>query len=139
METEEQAAGMVATERLRQQWPGDWRSPSSAPTRPLDTAGAATAVLRDVNGAKVGTVRFEGDEGGTSVKVNVHGITSGSAFHGFHIHANDASGQCDPLAPTDRSRTSAGTGTRRQRCTVLRAATCRACWCRPTARPLPGR
>ena len=61
---------------------------------------AARAVLRDVAGNKVGTVRFEGDEDGTSVKVSLRGIATGTdAFHGLHVHANDPSVACDPLAP----------------------------------------
>jgi superoxide dismutase, Cu-Zn family len=58
-----------------------------------------TAVLRDVNGTKVGKVKFEGDDHGTAVKATLNGITVGlDGFHGFHLHANDAGGQCDPAA-----------------------------------------
>ena len=57
----------------------------------------AKAVLRDGTGAKVGTVRFEGDEHGTTVKVDVDGLTVGlDSFHGLHVHANDGKAQCDP-------------------------------------------
>lgn len=60
---------------------------------------SAKAVLRDVTGAKVGTVRFEGDEHGTAVKVVVRGITVGlDNFHGLHVHANPTGGPCDPAA-----------------------------------------
>ena len=56
-------------------------------------------VLRDVAGNKVGKVKFEGDQNGTVVKVNVHGITAGlDGYHGLHLHANDAAGQCDAAA-----------------------------------------
>jgi len=59
-----------------------------------------TAVLRDVGGNKVGKVKFEGDEHGTVVKATLNGITVGlDAYHGFHLHANDAAGQCDPAGP----------------------------------------
>ena len=59
----------------------------------------ARAVLHDVAGNKVGTVKFEGDEQGTGVKVSLHGITTGTnAFHGIHVHVNDPVGSCDPLA-----------------------------------------
>jgi Cu-Zn family superoxide dismutase len=55
----------------------------------------AKAVLRDATGARVGTVRFEGDERGTAVRVVVDGITVGlDAFHGLHLHANDTGGPC---------------------------------------------
>ena len=55
------------------------------------------AVLRDVEGDKVGTVRFDGDEHGTTVKVSLRGITTGrDIFHGIHVHANDPSVPCDP-------------------------------------------
>ena len=61
---------------------------------------AARAVLRDAAGNKVGTVKFEGDEQGTNVKVTLRGITTGTnAFHGIHLHANDPVAPCDPLAP----------------------------------------
>lgn len=57
----------------------------------------AKAVLRDVKGARVGTVRFEGNDDGTKVKVVVHGITVGrDDFHGLHIHANKPRGTCTP-------------------------------------------
>jgi Cu-Zn family superoxide dismutase len=56
--------------------------------------------MRDVAGNKVGTVRFEGDEQGTNVKVTLRGITTGTnAFHGIHLHVNDPVAPCDPLAP----------------------------------------
>jgi superoxide dismutase, Cu-Zn family len=59
----------------------------------------ARAVLRDTAGNKVGTVRFDGDEQGTDVKVTLHGITTGTnTFHGIHVHANDSVAPCDPLA-----------------------------------------
>lgn len=59
----------------------------------------AVAVLRDAAGNRVGKVTFEGDERGTVVKANMHGVTVGlDGFHGFHVHANDAGGPCDPLA-----------------------------------------
>jgi Cu-Zn family superoxide dismutase len=58
-----------------------------------------TAVLRDVNGNKVGKVKFEGDGEGTVVKATLHGVAVGlDGYHGFHLHANDAGGQCDPAA-----------------------------------------
>ena len=60
----------------------------------------AKAVLRDATGARVGTVRFEGDARGTEVKVVVNGITVGlDAFHGLHLHANETGGPCSPVDP----------------------------------------
>ncbi len=62
----------------------------------------ARAVLRDAAGAKVGTVKFDGDEHGTSVKVTLRGITAATdtdRFHGLHVHVNEPVGPCDPLAP----------------------------------------
>jgi Cu-Zn family superoxide dismutase len=57
----------------------------------------AKTILRDVNGAKVGIVRFEGDRRGTEVKVTVAGVTvNKDTFHGLHIHANENAGPCDP-------------------------------------------
>jgi Cu-Zn family superoxide dismutase len=57
----------------------------------------AKAILRDTSGARIGTVRFEGDRHGTEVKVTVNGATVGlDAFHGLHIHANDGKAACDP-------------------------------------------
>jgi superoxide dismutase, Cu-Zn family len=55
----------------------------------------ARAVLRDASGVRVGTVRFEGDARGTTVKVVVHGIKTGTdTYHGLHIHANDNREAC---------------------------------------------
>jgi superoxide dismutase, Cu-Zn family len=59
----------------------------------------AVAVLRDTAGNRVGKVKFEGDKRGTVVKANLHGVTVGlDGYHGFHLHANDTGGPCDPLA-----------------------------------------
>lgn len=60
----------------------------------------AVAVLRNAQGDTVGKVKFEGDALGTEVKATLHGITDGvDRYHGFHVHANDAGGACDPKAP----------------------------------------
>jgi Cu-Zn family superoxide dismutase len=57
----------------------------------------AKAILRDTSGARIGTVRFEGDRHGTEVKVTVARVTGGlDSFHGLHIHANDGKAACDP-------------------------------------------
>lgn len=57
----------------------------------------ARAVLRDASGVRVGTVRFEGTDRGTTVKVVVRGITTGpDTYHGLHIHANDNHQPCIP-------------------------------------------
>jgi Cu-Zn family superoxide dismutase len=61
----------------------------------------ANAVIRDTLGQKVGTVKFEGDEGGTAVKVSLENVGVGrDLYHGFHLHANDAGAACDPAAPS---------------------------------------
>jgi Cu-Zn family superoxide dismutase len=58
-----------------------------------------TAVLRDVNGIKVGKVKFEGDAHGTVVKATLNGVTVGlDGYHGLHVHANDTAALCDPAA-----------------------------------------
>jgi superoxide dismutase, Cu-Zn family len=44
----------------------------------------AKAQLRTATGAVVGEVKFEQEENGVSVRVEVQGLTPG--FHGFHIH-----------------------------------------------------
>jgi superoxide dismutase, Cu-Zn family len=55
------------------------------------------AVLLDANGVRVGTVSFDGDGRGTTVKVALSGVTAGlDGFHGLHIHANDGRALCDP-------------------------------------------
>lgn len=52
--------------------------------------GALTAVLRDADGRKVGTVHFDELGGETWVSADLVGSSSVPAgFHGFHIHAND--------------------------------------------------
>lgn len=59
----------------------------------------AKAVLRDVNGDRVGKVKFEGGRHGTVVKVTLHDVTVGlDQFHGIHLHANDSGAPCDPAA-----------------------------------------
>ena len=62
---------------------------AAAPAQPA--AGGnwqGRAVLRDTAGARVGTLKFDGDQRSTTVKVTVNGITVGlDAFHGLHIHA----------------------------------------------------
>jgi superoxide dismutase, Cu-Zn family len=47
------------------------------------------ATLLDVNGVKVGRVKFSSDEHHTYVKVRLSGAPGADAFHGFHIHANN--------------------------------------------------
>jgi Cu-Zn family superoxide dismutase len=57
----------------------------------------AKAILRDANGVRVGTVNFDGDGEGTTVKISLNGVTAGlDGFHGLHIHANDGKAPCDP-------------------------------------------
>lgn len=57
----------------------------------------ARVALRDPAGRRVGTVRFDGDDGGTDVTVMVNGITEGlDAYHGLHVHAGDGTGSCNP-------------------------------------------
>jgi superoxide dismutase, Cu-Zn family len=57
------------------------------------TAGAddygMKATLLDVNGAKVGRVKFSSDAHHSYVKVRLTGAPGADAFHGFHIHANN--------------------------------------------------
>jgi superoxide dismutase, Cu-Zn family len=57
------------------------------------TAGAhdyaMKATLLDVNGAKVGRVKFSSDDHHTYVTVRLSGAPGADAFHGFHIHANN--------------------------------------------------
>ena len=67
----------------------------------------AKAVLRDVGGQRVGVVRFQGEEGGTDVRVQLTGIAVGTdAFHGLHVHTGDATGRCEPA--TDPPFTNVG-------------------------------
>ncbi len=58
------------------------------------TAGAdgkrATATLRTPDGVKIGAVQFRTEHGHTEVRVLLTGAPGLDAFHGFHIHANDA-------------------------------------------------
>ncbi|ETK31794.1 superoxide dismutase family protein [Microbispora sp. ATCC PTA-5024] len=55
---------------------------------------AASAVIRDVNGKVLGTLRIERYSSAASrVTVFVRGLTPG--FHGFHIHS---AGVCDPAS-----------------------------------------
>ena len=58
---------------------------------------SARAVLRDVEGRRVGTVHFDGSSRGTTITVDVRGVAVGrDAFHGLHVHANPTEGaECD--------------------------------------------
>jgi Cu-Zn family superoxide dismutase len=58
----------------------------------------ARAVLRDASGVRVGTVRFDGDASGTTVKVAIRGVAGDDRYHGLHIHANTNREAC--VAPT---------------------------------------
>jgi Cu-Zn family superoxide dismutase len=55
----------------------------------------AIARLKDVDGNRVGVVRFMRDEGVVEVKARVSNVKPAGEFHGFHVHA---SGECDPNA-----------------------------------------
>lgn len=60
---------------------------------PLPGEGAH-AVLRDVDGHVVGSVRMrESPEGSVLVRARVHDVEPAGTFHGFHIHET---GTCDP-------------------------------------------
>ncbi len=58
------------------------------------TAGAdsksARANLATATGASLGSVEFKTERGHTEVRVRLTGAPGVDAFHGFHIHANDA-------------------------------------------------
>lgn len=53
----------------------------------------ATATVRNVNGATLGTVNFFSESGKLTVAGRLSGLSPG--FHGFHVHAV---GICDPRA-----------------------------------------
>jgi superoxide dismutase, Cu-Zn family len=56
---------------------------------------SAWAVLALADGTNIGTVKFEGDGGHTSVRARLTGVPGLDAFHGFHIHANDIASNGD--------------------------------------------
>lgn len=56
---------------------------------------SARAVLATADGARIGTVDFRTDDGRTEVRVRLAGAPGLDAFHGFHVHANDASSNGD--------------------------------------------
>lgn len=60
---------------------------------PAVSSSRARAVLRDVNGAEVGTVSLRAHRDDVRVKVEVELSPTMAGFHGFHIHAV---GLCDP-------------------------------------------
>jgi len=66
---------------------------AAAPAREAGSQSNASAVVRDVNGAVLGTVRFDAAGGRIVVTGRLSGLTEG--FHGFHVHAV---GVCDPRA-----------------------------------------
>lgn len=53
----------------------------------------ARAVVRDVNGATLGTIRLDSNQGELEISGRLSGLTPG--FHGFHVHAV---GICNPRA-----------------------------------------
>ncbi|MGI9023611.1 MAG: superoxide dismutase family protein [Acidimicrobiales bacterium] len=55
----------------------------------------ATAVLRDANGAEMGTVKVVTSGNSAQVIAYVHAPAAAAGFHGFHIHSR---GLCDPNA-----------------------------------------
>ena len=55
----------------------------------------AIARLKDVDGNRVGVVRFVREEGQVEVKARVSNVQPAGEFHGFHVHAT---GECDPNA-----------------------------------------
>lgn len=65
-----------------------------AEATPWTSRGPAHAVIRDVQGTRVGNLRIEGEGFGKSrVTVNLQRLPGG--YHGFHIHAT---GVCEPKA-----------------------------------------
>src|SRR5687767_3286670 len=59
---------------------------------PMVGVSQVSVVLRDVNGADVGSASFaEGADGVVAVTVEVHGLPAGE--HGLHVHET---GVCDP-------------------------------------------
>ena len=67
----------------------------------------ARATLRVADGTEIGQVTFEGKRSETEVRVKLHHLPanwSADAFHGFHIHANNAGAENGCLAnSTDAS------------------------------------
>ena len=55
----------------------------------------ASAPLRDVNGAEMGTVKVVASQSSAQVIVRVRAPAAFAGFHGFHIHSK---GVCDPAA-----------------------------------------
>jgi Cu-Zn family superoxide dismutase len=84
-------------------------APTLAPAAQTGDAGSAVAELKLADGSKVGTVEFVGDDGVTSVEVELDvpdEDTTAPAFHGLHVHANNdpANGEgceADPEQPAD--------------------------------------
>ena len=77
---------------------------SAAPPPEVGVGGAAEAGgsgadaiarLKDVDGNRVGVVRFVREEGQVEVKARVRDVAPAGEFHGFHVHAR---GECDPNA-----------------------------------------
>ncbi|WP_425145187.1 superoxide dismutase family protein [Deinococcus sp.] len=54
------------------------------------SAQSATAILKDAQGANIGSVHFDVVRGGVQVSVQAHGLTPGG--HGMHVHEN---GSCE--------------------------------------------
>ncbi|MEU7693204.1 superoxide dismutase family protein [Microbispora hainanensis] len=84
------AAGMTAAS-APQAGPGDSAGASANEPVVESAGGSATAVIKNVTGRTLGTVRVERyDAKKSRVSVSVRGLTPG--FHGFHVHST---GVCD--------------------------------------------
>jgi Cu-Zn family superoxide dismutase len=66
-----------------------------ASSAPAQSAGQASAELKDAKGKRVGTARFREARGGVVVSAQVSGLSPG--LHAIHVHAV---GQCDAPAFT---------------------------------------
>jgi Cu-Zn family superoxide dismutase len=83
--------------------PDEEGGPAIGETSAAGEAGSASrAVLRNAEGAEVGTVLFSEVSAGTEVVAEVQGLEAG--FYGFHVHGT---GLCEPdsAAPDDPDST----------------------------------
>lgn len=74
---------------------GDTTSGTTASTGDVDGASTARAVLRDAQGAEVGTVTMRPADGGVEFAIELVGMPAGT--HGIHVHET---GECTAPAFT---------------------------------------
>lgn len=83
----------------------NWKHADAAAHGSSSAAGTpfATGTIVNPAGVQIGTVSFAAGDAGTTVTVDVKGLTPG--FHGLHVHAV---GKCEPNSPDPKDAAKVG-------------------------------